>query len=101
MLNVLVFLTDCGDGVLETMWKSLPVGFKLYPSMLKLTVSSIIDRLPIIINDQIGNVDIVGRKRVYCGNDLFVRESLTETIPSTYLNQYICSALWKMSSPWM
>jgi hypothetical protein len=84
MLNVLVFLADFGDGVFETMWESLPVGFKLYPSMLKLTVSSIIDRLPIIINYQISNVDVISCKRVYCSKDLFIRESLTETIPSTY-----------------
>ncbi len=84
MLNVLMFLPDFRDSVFETIGESLPVGFKLNPAVLELTVSSIIDRLPIVINDQVSDVDVMGRKCIYCGKDLFIRESLTETIPRTY-----------------
>jgi hypothetical protein len=83
MLDMFVFLADFGDRVFETTWESIPVGFKLYPSVLKLTVSSIINRLPIVINDEIRNIDIIGRKGVYCSKDLFICELLTETIPRT------------------
>jgi hypothetical protein len=59
VLNIFVFLANLGDGVFEPIGKSLSVSFKFYPSVLKLAMSSIVNRLPVIINNKISNIDIM------------------------------------------
>jgi hypothetical protein len=53
--------------MLQSLRKSLSLSLKLDPAMLKLTMTFVVNRLPVIVNDEVGDVDIVFSK----GSDRF------------------------------
>lgn len=59
MLNIMVFFSNLRYRLLESIWEGILIGFKVFPTMLKLTIAVVVQGLPIIINDEVGYIDAV------------------------------------------
>lgn len=59
VLDVWVLRSNVGYRGFETPWKGFWFRFKVVPSMLKLSMPSIIYILPIVINDQTSDIDLI------------------------------------------
>ena len=62
MLNAWMLLPDEVYHMLQSLRKSFSLSLKLDPAMLKLTMTFVVNRLPVIVNDEVGDVDIVFSK---------------------------------------
>lgn len=80
-----VSLSNFGYGCFEALWERFTFGLKLYPAVLKLALALIINRLPIIINDEAIHVDALSGKCVQGTENLLLSQALTKGIPGTYL----------------
>lgn len=67
----------------ETVGKSFAFSFKLDPAVLELSMTLIVNCLPIVIDDEVGDIDIVLRKCFGGIQNLFFCELLAEGIPCT------------------
>ena len=76
-----VFLADMGYCAFESPWKGLWFGLEIHPAILELTVASVVNRLPIVVNDQGRDVDIILCEFIKCIKDLLVRQPLTQPVP--------------------
>jgi hypothetical protein len=56
--------------------------FKFDPTVLKLAMPAIINCLPVVVDDKVGNVDVVLRQCFRGVEDLLFRKLLAEGIPS-------------------
>lgn len=59
MLDTVMLISDARNSVLEAPWECFRLCFKAVPAMLKLTMTSVIQVLPIVVNDQVCNIDLV------------------------------------------
>lgn len=59
VLNARLLLSNKRDGVLQPIWKGFSLGFKFNPTVLELTMSPVVYRLPVVINNEIGDIDFV------------------------------------------
>ena len=59
VLNVWMLLANVREGSFEPIGKRLWLGFELVPSVLKLAVSPIVDVLPVVVDDEASDLDIV------------------------------------------
>ena len=64
MVNVGVLFTDILHRALKTPWKMLRLGLKLKPPSVGLALAMLLHRLPVVVDDQVGNVDTVNGQLV-------------------------------------
>lgn len=83
VLDTWMLLTNFFNGVLQPFWKCCSLGFKLGPTMLKLTMAPVVDGLPIVVDDEVCNVNFVFCKGFNCLKNLVFCKSLTKGIPGT------------------
>lgn len=84
VLNARLLLFNLCNCMLEAIRESLPLGLKFYPTMLKLAVAIIIDCLPVIINNEVSDVNIVLCQSLNRVENLFFSEPLAKCIPCAY-----------------
>jgi hypothetical protein len=61
VLNARLLLPNFRDHVLEAVRECLPLGLEFNPTILKLTVTLVIDCLPIIVDDEVSDIDFILR----------------------------------------
>lgn len=61
MLNAGMFLADEIDCMLESVRECLSFSLELNPAVLELAVSTVVNGLPIVVNNEIRDVDFVLR----------------------------------------
>jgi len=81
VLETRMFLPDCINRALQTLREGIRLSFEVYPPKLKLPRAFVVDILPVVIDDQVGYLDIRRRELVKCIINLLVRQSLPKTIP--------------------
>jgi hypothetical protein len=97
VLNMLVLISYVADCRFQTSWEASLIGFELYPAVVKLSdpvsllfmsdglraTQGTYQRLPIIVDDQIADVDLILSQFVEGIEYLLLGQVLANTIPST------------------
>lgn len=73
--------SDFGDDVLEAVGESLGLGLEIIPAVLKLALASVVNVLPVVIDDQTGDFDVVFGELINGIKDFLIREPLAESVP--------------------
>jgi hypothetical protein len=81
MLDVWMLGPDLRDGRLETVWEALLVGLEFGPASEELALPWIIERLPVVVDDEIGDVNSICPDRLESGENLLLRQLLPDTVP--------------------
>lgn len=55
MLDVGMLITNGCSGVLQSIRKTFLVGFEVCPATLELRLSMIVQALPVVVDDEVGN----------------------------------------------
>lgn len=58
MPNVRVLLAEVAHRALETPWEVIRLGFKLKPPTVGLALAVVFHGLPVVIDDQVGDVNV-------------------------------------------
>jgi len=66
VLNARIFLSNLRNGMLQSVGESFRFGFESLPTIRVLPMASPIYVLPVIINDQIADIDVVSFQDVHC-----------------------------------
>jgi len=82
VLNTWMLLANEIYSVLQTVRECLSFCFKLIPTMLKLTMSSIVNGLPVVINDEVCDIYFVFSQCFNCFEDFVLSETLAKSVPS-------------------
>lgn len=83
VLDMRMLLSNVGNRRFQTLWESLRLGLKLTPTMLELAVASVIDGLPVVVDDETGNLDVVLGQFVNSVEHLLICETLPKRVPCT------------------
>src|SRR5882757_2526227 len=84
MLDTWMLFSDLCYHSFQAIRECISLSLKLNPTMLKLTITSIVDRLPVVINNEVGYVDVIFCKCCHCLENFLFSESLSKSIPSAY-----------------
>lgn len=80
-------VSDLGNHAFETVGERLLFSLEFNPAVLELAVSSIIDRLPVVVDKQVRDLDLMLRELVNGVQHFLLGEPLSEGIPSTFSRQ--------------
>lgn len=75
---------DSGYSSFKSLRESFWFGFEFVPSMLELAFPSIVNILPVIVDDQVGDPNVALRQLIECIEDLFVGKPLAKGVPRAF-----------------
>lgn len=84
MLNTWMLLANLCNGMLQSVRECCSLGFKLGPTMLELTMTAVVDSLPIVVDNEVCDVNFVFCQSFNCLENLVFGKSLTKSVPGTY-----------------
>lgn len=64
--DVRVSAPDLRDNILQAVGKSVLFSFKVVPSILELSFAPVVDVLPVIIDNQAGDLDVIFGQLIDC-----------------------------------
>ncbi len=82
VLDVLVLGTDIGYEGFEAPREGLGFSLKVVPAVLPLAITSIVNVLPVVVDNQVGDADFVFGQRAQRLQNPVLRQSLAEGVPS-------------------
>ena len=88
VLDIRMAFSDLCSRGFHTLREAFRVGFEVRPSALKLRGAGG-ERLPIIVDDQVRDLDVVLGERVEGAVDFLVSEVLAESVPSAVCEAFI------------
>ena len=77
ILDARVPLTNMVDSRLEATRERNPIGFELLPALFKLALSSVIERLPVVVDDQAADLDSASRQSIEGVDQFFFGKMLS------------------------
>lgn len=81
VVDIGVLFTDIVHRALETSWEVLGVGLELTPPSVGLALAVFLHRLPVVVNDKVGDMDIVSGQLFEGVKEFLVRQVLAEGVP--------------------
>jgi hypothetical protein len=84
VLDTGVLFTNFRYHSFQAVGKCLSLGLELDPAVLELAITPVVDRLPVVINDEIRDVNTVFGKCCHSFKNFLFGESLSQPIPRAY-----------------
>ena len=68
----------------QTIREGFRLGLKFVPALLELTMATVVNGLPIVINDKVRDIDLILGKSFHSFNDFVFRQALAKSVPGTF-----------------